>query len=446
MPVLPDPMVTPIRRPWRPAAALAVALPCALAPPAARPAAPAMLDAGTEGGYTFTIEAKSLVRDGERVRFRLLSANVVGGDHYDSTIEVDCAHRTRRQLSAIADDGAGDVRRYGDELSGLHAVSQGTRADRELRLACARAGLHAAEPPHRAAPASDLVDVGTDAAGAHAIFIDSVRRRDAATIDYMLQTIAPGQGDNATRQRFVVDCDRRLRALDPEDAAAGTRLPARRVSAASREERELATACTMPEGPRQRWFAGLVVSPDGVVVAPHARTVGCGSIVTIAGGQRRTLELIANEQDIALLRIPGNDRWTTMPASADASVPAHVAVTLLGVSGTAPRVSAAFVEQAGASRDDSGWPQVRTLADRAMTEGVVWNESGEAIGLALAVRPPDVQGRTALVRMLPAGEIRQRLLRHGLAWLRTPADPAAPEAAMRTAMQATVPLICRKDT
>lgn len=441
MRVLPDPMAIPSRRSWRPAAALAVGLSFALA---ARSAQPAILDAGSEGGYTFTIEGRTVVRDGQKVRFRLLATHDGGADHYDSTIEVDCAHRTRRQLSAIADDGRGGVTRHGAEMASPHAVSQGTRADRELRQMCARVGVPAAEPPHLAAPASDLVDVGTDAGGAHAIFIDSVQRRDTL-VDYMLQTIAPGQGNTATRQHLVVDCERRLRGVQAPDTPAGTRVQARRVAASSREDTELTTACAMPEGPRQRWFAGLVVSPDGVVVAPHARTVGCDSIMTIAGAQRRTLELVANEEDIALLKIPGDDRWTAMPASADAQVPAHVAVTLLGVSGTAPRVSAAFVEQAGTSSDDSGWPQVRTLADRAMTEGVVWNDTGEAIGLALAVRPPDVHGRTTLVRMLPASEIRRRLRLHGLTWLKTIGDPATPADAMRTAIQATVPLICHRN-
>lgn len=444
MRVLPEPMAIPFRRPWQPAAALAVGLSFALATPAARSAQAAMLDAGSEGGYTFTIESRSVVRDGDRVRFRLLATNDAGADRVDSAMEVDCAHRTRRQLTAIFDDGRGKVDHYGAEMATPHVVSQGTRADRELRQMCARVGLLAAEPPHLAAPASDLVDVGTDAGGAHAIFIDSVQRRDTL-VDYMLQTIAPGQGNNATRQHLVVDCDRRLRGVQPADTPAGTRVTARHVAAPSREDLELTTACAMPEGPRRLWFAGLVVSPDGVVVAPHARTVGCDSVVMYTGARRRTLELIANEEDIALLRIPGNGAWAVMPAATGTGTPTHLAVTLLGVSGTTPRVSAAFVEQAGTSTVDTGWPQVRTLKDRAMPEGVVWDDSGKAIGLALAVRPPDAHGGTALVRMLPADEVRTRLLRHGLAWRGPQASTVAPDAAMRTAMQATVPLICHRN-
>ena len=448
MRVLPDPMATPIRRPWRPAAALAVGLACALAAPAALPAAAqaGMLEAGTEGGYAFVIEARTVQRDGERVRFRLLAYNVDGADHYDSMIEVDCTHRTRRQLSAVADDGRGAVKRYGDELSSPHPISQGTRAERELRLACARVGLHATEPPHRVAAASDLVDAGSDAAGEHAIFIDSVRPRDDAIVDYMLQTVAPGQVW-ATRQQVVADCKRQLRGVvQDEDAPAGTKILARRAAAGSREEREIGTVCALPEGPRQRWFAGFVVTPDGVVVAPHARTAGCASIAMGAGAARRTLELIANEEDVVLLRIPGHGAWTTMPATASAALPPHAAVTLLGVSGTAPRVSAAFAEQAGANADDPGWPQVRTLKDRAQSEGVVWNESGWAVGLALAFRPPDARGGTALVRLLPASEIRRRLQLHGLAWRQPDGAPVTPDAAMQAALQATVPLICHRTT
>ena len=438
--VLPDPMAISIRRHWQPRAALAIGLACALAAPAARPAQPAMLEAGSEGGYAFTIEAKTVARDGDRVRFRLLAINEAGADHYDSTIELDCTHRTRRQLTAIADDGQGHVKRYGAEMASPHVISQGTRADRELRLACARVGLQAAEPPHLAAPASDMADVGTDAGGAHAIFIASVRRADAA-VDYRLQTIAPGQA-NAVRQHILVDCDRQLRAIVQDDTStAGTRWPSRHVAPGSREARELATVCALPEGPPARWFAGFVVTADGVVVAPHERTEGCSAIVTGIGPTRRTLELVANEGDMALLRIRGGGPWQVMPAADAPLARWHAPVTMLGVSGIEPQVSAAFAEQAGTDQRDTGWPQVRTLAGHALPEGLVWDADGTVVGIALALGRPVELGRTT-VRMLPTSTIRSRLAAHQVVWKTSPAGGRDPGQAMRLALAATLPLLC----
>jgi len=424
------------------ASALSLAL---SAPPAlaAAPAAPTLIDAGSEGGYVFTVEARSVVRDGERVRFRLLVTNESGNEHYDSTIEVDCAHRTRRQLAASADDGQGNVKHYGDEMAGAHPVSQGTRADRELRMACSRVGLQAAEPPHLAAAAADLADAGTDAGGAHAIFLDTVRRSDAQ-VQYQLQTITPGQA-NAVRQQFLVDCDRKLRGFVPDDASlAGARVPVRHVASGSREARELALACSLPQGPRSRWFAGFVVTSDGVVVAPHARTQGCRRIVTGTGTARRTLALIANEDDIALLRIAQGGPWPVMPSAGTIRRGARLPVTVLGVAGTEPRVSAAFAENGGANDSDPGWPQVRMLADHALREGIVWDGTGTAVGLALALDRPVARQGQSWVRMLPSEEVRLRLQRHQIEW--KSASPASIDAAqaMRQALAATLPLTCEQ--
>ena len=431
-------MAIPIRRSWQAAAALGLALACAPAVPATRPA---MLDAGTEGGYAFTIEAKTVVRDGERVRFRLLATNEAGSDHYDSTIEVDCARRTRRQLTAIADDGLGHVQHYGAEMASPHPISQGTRADRELRQVCTGVGAQAAEPPHLAAPASQLADVGTDDGGARAIFIDTVRRRDAS-VDYMLQTIAPGQG-YATRQHIVGDCTRKLRgAVQDANAPGGTSVSASRVVATSREGRELAAACAMPEGPPSRWFAGVLVSADGMVVAPHARTRDCAQISTGVGLTRRKLDLVANEDDITLLRVRGGGPWPVMPAASEPAGRGRRPVTLLGVSGIEPRASAAFAEATGSNSDDAGWPQVRLLTARALSEGVVWDANGAAIGIALALGKPVDRHGQALVRMLPASEVRLRLQRHQADWRLAQGHGLDDEAAMRLAVAATLPLVC----
>ncbi len=435
MRVLSQPMAPSI---WRPAVALAIGLSCAPGTPAGQPA---MLDAGTEGGYVFTIEAKTVARDGERVRFRLLAANEAGADHYDSTIEVDCTHRTRRQLTAVADDGQGHVKQYGSEMASPHPISQGTRADRELRLVCARVGLQAAGQPLRAAAASELVDAGTDADGAHAIFIDTVRRQDPL-IGYMLQTIAPGQA-NATRQHIQADCARKLRAVIHDDeAAAGTRVMAYRAAAGSREARELAIACALPEGPRSRWFAGFVVTSDGVVIAPHERTLGCAAIVTGPGPARQVLELIANEDDMTLLRLRRGGPWQVLPAADTPPSRGRQAVTMLGVSGVEPRVSAAFAERMGANQRDPGWPQVRTLAGHALPEGLVWDASGNAVGIALALGRPQARADQTWVRLLPAQEIRRRLALHQLSWMTAAARPADPERTMRQALAATLPLTC----
>lgn len=437
-------MAIPFRRPWQLAAALAVGLSFAPAAPAAQTAQPAMLDVGIEGGYAFTIEARTVVRDGERVRFRLLAANVASIDHTDSTIEVDCTHRTRRQLTATTDDGRGAIEHYGAEMAAPHVVPQGSRADRELHQMCTRVGLQAADPPHLAARASDLVDAGSDAAGAHGIFITSLQRR-GAMVDYMLQTVAPGQAVNATRQRFLVDCERRLRGEQDIYAAAGSRVQIRRVVAGSREDREVTAACAM-DGPANRWFAGFVVTADGVIVAPRERTMGCAAIVARIGTERRPVALVAQEPGMSVLRLDGGGRWPFMPAVGAATRLDHVPVTMLGMSGTAPRVSAAFVEAAGASRDDSGWPQVATLPGAALSEGVVWDGSGAAVGLALALNPPDRRGTRSLVRMLPVDEIRSRLLAHGIHWDASGGGALGAEDAMRRALSATLPLTCERGT
>lgn len=442
---LPDPMASSIRRPWRPATALALGLSCTLAAPAARPAQPAMLDAGTEGGYAFTIEASTVAREGNLVRFRLLAVNEAGADRYDSYLELDCAHRTRRQLTATADDGQGHVQHYGAEMASPHPISAGTRAERELRLACNRVGLQAAEAPRRAAAASDTVDAGTDAAGAHAIFDHSLRG-DHPVIDYMLQTIAPGQAF-ATRQHVLVDCDRKLRTVLQDDAsAADPRAPARRVASASREARELAIACALPEGPRSRWFAGVVVTPDGVVLAPRARVAPCDAVVTGYGPARRSLERIATEGDLALLRIRGGGPWQVMPATGKPVAREPEAITVMGLSGVQPRVSAAFAEPTGAEERGRIWPQVRTLEGHALPEGLVWNAAGTAVGVALAFDGSVVRVEQTTVRLLPAEEIRRGLARNRLTWQTAGAAAALdPEQAMRLALASTLPLTCGRE-
>ena len=296
--------------------------------------------------------------------------------------------------------------------------------------------------PHAIAPDADVVAAGSGDRMTYAILVDSVRRRGNIT-SYDVQALPHGAA-SASWQHYVAECSRRLRAFQPEDTPNGTRLTATPVTAGSREGRELATACALPEGPRQRWFAGFVVTPDGVVVAPHERTAGCISYATGWGARRRTLELIGHEDDVTLLRIADGGPWPVMPAFGLAPALAGMPVTMLGVFGTTPRVSAAVAEGAGSNADDPGWPQVATLRNVAMREGIVWNSSGSAIGLALAQRTPDARATKAFTRMLPASEIRKRLERHGVAW-RT-AEPGAidAEAAMRLALSATIALTCER--
>ena len=292
--------------------------------------------------------------------------------------------------------------------------------------------------PYAVAPAADTVRLDDDAKGSRAILIDSVRHKDRYT-SYVVQQMASGS-TWATQEHYVVDCTSRLRAFQPEDSASGARLAASRASPRSPEGRELATACAMPQGPRTRWFAGFVMTRDGVVAAPHERTARCTSITTGLGAQRQPLQLIGHEEDVTLLRLPGPGTWTVMPAYDEPNYESRTAVTMMGVRGTAPRVSAAVLTAPGSNPQDPGWPQVLTLKPLAMNEGIVWTAHG-AIGLALS--PAGSDSRHAFVRMLPAEAIRARLARHGLGW-QGPQDPAAldAETAMRLALAATVPLFC----
>jgi hypothetical protein len=296
--------------------------------------------------------------------------------------------------------------------------------------------------PWTIATEPDIVAVGDDAGQHYDILVDSVRR-NGNFAGYDVQAVS-GAAVSATRRHYVVDCGHQLRAFQPEDSPQGAKLTATHPRAGSREARELATACAMPEGPRTRWFAGFVVTADGVVVVPHARTTGCAVISAGTGPKRRTLQFIGHEDDVTLLRLPGSGPWPVMPSYAQSPALGRLPVTLLGVSGTEPRVSAAFAEDAGANEQDPGWPQVRTLGSRTLPEGIVWNASGSAIGFALSLQRPSFGKGQAFVRMLPASEVRVRLERHGLAWRATNRQDVDPESAMRLALSATIPLICTR--
>jgi hypothetical protein len=440
--------------PLRRLAAVAIALTAALtthpalAQSATRAPAPAagMLPVGRQADYDFSVDARSLVRRGDLVTFQLAAVNAWRRDRYDARIEVDCAQRTRRELEGTSDDGHGNVHRNDGE-TGTHAVLEHTRADIEFKVVCGRAVAAAATPvpsaraklhPSAVAPAADLADAGMDATANYTIFIDSIHHKGQIT-SYLLQARAP-DATWATREHYVVDCQRKLRAFEPDDSASGARLNATRVVPDSREARELATACAMPDGPRSRWFAGFVVTPDGVVVAPHMRTYGCASYSTGVGAQRRTLQFIADEEDVTLLKLTAGGDWAVMPATDAPPSAGPQPVTMMGVSGVEPRVSAAWALKAGANRQDTGWPQVYTRSDRVLREGLVWNASGAAIGVAVA--PQGHDATHAYVRMLPAGAIRGHLARHGWTWPGTDGHPRDAEAAMRLALAATVPIVC----
>ena len=499
-------MATSTRMPRRPAAALAAILLTTLAVRApAQADADRLLPAGRDSQYDYTVDPDSIQRDGSTVRFRLGGNSIYRGpdDNYAAQVLVDCASRQRREMGSVIHNQWVHEKRNGAD-SQMRDIFPGTRQESELRLVCRLAGVpvgaattaaaptpspppapapaaapaqgastdfaplpplqtyatsraaapqavaRTAEPPRpqgkpfAVAPSADLVAAGGDAQADYAIFVDSVRRR-AAIASYVVQA-RPKGSPWATHEQYVVDCSRRLRAFRPEDSPPGVRLTATPVRADSREGRELATACALPEGPRRRWFAGVVVTSDGVVVAPHDRTFGCGTIVALLGNQRRRLELLAQEADVSVLKLSGGGPWPVMPSRGGSPQLDHLPVTMLGVSGTTPRVSAAFAEDAGSNEDDPGWPQVATLPDAALTEGIVWDGSGSAIGLALAMHSPARRGTRAYVRMLPAAMIRQRLKEHGINWNAISGRALDAEAAMRLAVSATVALACEAGT
>ena len=294
--------------------------------------------------------------------------------------------------------------------------------------------------PHPVLPAGDLVELDKQDGYGRAILIDSVNHKNQFT-SYVVQSLYPG-ATWATRQHYVVDCQNKLRAFQPDDSASGVRLTASRVAAGSRESRELAAACAIPDGPRHRWFAGFVVSPDGVVVAPHLRTGGCLSYSTGVGTRRRPLQFIAHEEDLTLLKLPGRGEWSVMAAADTPASRAPQPVTMLGVRGVAPRVSAAYTLAAGSNTLDTGWPQVYTFSDQALSEGIVWSADGAAVGLALA--PEGRRADHAYARLLPTAAIRARLARHGMDWTPSDGRPRDPEAAMRLALAATLPIECER--
>lgn len=444
--------------------------------------APAAEDRGTpvqvgiDARLGYTIDPASVQANGQLVRYHLSGHGLANADSYQAEVVVDCAAHTRRELSAESHDHLLGSQTFAPDPR-MHDVPRGSRLDTELRQACrlatgaghatlspAAAALAASVPvfvthsptgdnvelgirparlppgkPHAAAAAADLQAAGTLDRVDYAIVVDSVRREGKVT-SYDLQQVVPGFAFT-TWQHVVVDCDARLRAIAPEDAAPGTQLKATRVGGGSRADRELTLACALPAGPRKAWFAGFVVSGDGYVVAPHARTSGCTSLHT-AGPHPRVLQPIGDEDDISVFKIQGRGPWTPMPAVRLSPSLDHVRVTVLGVFGTAPRVGAAYAEMAGANARDTGWPQVRTLNSQALREGIVWGNDGAALGLALGQADIATGAGHVDVRMLTSAMIRERLARHGIDWALSFEGRPDEESAMRMAVAATLPLAC----
>jgi hypothetical protein len=293
------------------------------------------------------------------------------------------------------------------------------------------AGAAAALPPN-------YVAAGKDGARSFAIAADSVRRHGTTTSYDLMASTAGRPVSEASH--LLVDCTSGLRAFVP-DAKVGvaTRLPAVRVRPGSREAAELATACELPAGPPARLFAGFIVSADGVLVAPHLRTQRCGRVVAWVGGHRRVAAVVAQEDDLTLLRIDGGP-YRSMPAAPIEATGPRVPVTMLGRDGLSPRISAAIAMPAGSDRDDPGWPQVVTLGHLAVPAGPVWNARGGVVGFGVFVA--NTQGGHAMVRMIPTETLQQKLRAHAVHWPQGFDAALDAETALRAALAATVPLAC----
>ena len=302
------------------------------------------------------------------------------------------------------------------------------------------AALAAALAP-MCALAGPTVGVGYDGLVSYAITVDSVRHQGDVT-GYDLTSFDRVKASSGQTRRVVVDCKRQLRAVAPAPEpgrSAPASLQASRVRAGSREAGELATACGLPGGPRSRLFAGFVVAADGTVIAPHRRMPDCKNPVAYVDGRRQTATLVALADDLVILRIDGGPYPTLAPSARP--VTDRQPVTMLGVDGVQPRVSAAVLRPARANPDDEGWPQVETLSNLVVGEGPVWDAEGGVVGFGVYKSADD--RHRAMVRLLPAKVVSDSLAVHGIRWSES-ADARAldPEAAMRLAVGATLALAC----
>ena len=330
-----------------------------------------------------------------------------------------------------------------------------TRPPRRARTPCRRrthavrmalAALAAAtllRPALASDPDAAVVDVGHDGATSYAIAVDSVRRKGDVT-GYDLTSFTRDGTLPAETRRILVDCRRLLRAVAPaQGASAPARLSASHVRAGSREGGELAAACALPEGPRSRMFAGFVVAGNGTVIVAHPRMADCPHPVAYVGGRRQAATVVATEGDLVILHVDGGP-YPTLPPAARSVIADRQAATMLGVDGLQPRVSATVLRIAGSNPSDEGWPQVETLSHLAVADGPVWDSRGGVVGFGI-YKSADNR-RHAMVRLLPAQVIEEKLAAHGIHWGGGQAAQALePEAAMRLAVDATLPFACERD-
>jgi hypothetical protein len=290
----------------------------------------------------------------------------------------------------------------------------------------------------REAPAPHHVAAGREGALRFFIVAESVRRGGAAVTYELVSSRADGLPGE--RRQVLADCERRVRAVLPrgQSDVDGT-FPAFKVRAGSREAAELGTACDLLPWPLEQAFPGLIVSSDGVLIAPHRRTARCARVLASVAGHLRTARILAQENDLTLLQVDGGP-FSPMAAAPIRTRESSYPVTMLGRDGISPHVGAAAVLATGASREDPGWPQVLTMRRVDAQAGPVWDASGSVVGFG--VFRTGLDSRHAMVRMIPAETVQQALQAHGVHWERGSGAPLDPETALRAALAGTVPLVC----
>jgi hypothetical protein len=320
-----------------------------------------------------------------------------------------------------------------------HAVAAGACALAWVGVAAgaARQDLRPPEPPHAYLPA------GRDAQGPWRIDVDTVRRIDDSIWYSVVHRDAAARED--VMDAIGGDCRKRFRAVFPRNAPPGARVPAPVPERGSREWGELAAACALPDGPRTRWFTGVVVSRGGALVASRLRTSACtDGLRAWVGGRLQPAHVVTELETLGLSLVRLDVTMATgvpMSLRAIPLIAGDAPVTALGVLGVSPRIAAGVVPLA-THPDDAGWPQAVMLDAAAVSDGLVWDRDGAMVGVLTA--PSGRQQGLSSSRLIPADQLATQLKLHDIALPTVSIANFGAEAALLQALRATLPLECAR--
>lgn len=183
---------------------------------------------------------------------------------------------------------------------------------------------------------------------------------------------------------------------------------------------------------------GIVVTPDGVVLAP-ARFSGCEHIDATLAGKTMHARMVAEEAALGLLvlRLPGHSFAPVAPRATPAGD--GDAVTLVGETGTQLGAAAGNLVLAPAPHDPASI-QAALHPSSTMTDGMVLDTAGAVVGLA--VRQADGAGSRRRLVVVPVLALQAALEHRGWRWAGETPVPPDLRTTMQHAVAATVRLAC----